>query len=222
MVKIGSVMRDMQIYSIVCSTPGLAGINPNATGYNVLDVTYSLNTVRDTDIYFNIYPHSYDTSQSLFLTWDEGIPGASFSVTDNNTPSAVGHFYWHTYWPVGSYYPACFNAIVSTPRCSRTFQYCLTIDAPVGVDNSVHNDDIVKVFPNPAKDNITIELNDHNSKNYNVDIINYLGQKLLSEDFKPANNSILSIPVSNLTQGVYFVLIKTDKGTYHKKLVINR
>ncbi len=221
MLKIGSIMRDMQIYSIVCTNPRLAGINPNATEYNVLDVTYSLKTVSDTDVYFNIYPHLHDTTQNLILTWDEGIPGASFSVTNNNTPSAIGHFYWHTYWPVGSYYPACFNATVTIPRCSKTFQYCLTIDKPVGVDNSNFDEDIVKVIPCPAKDNITIEFNDDISKNYYVVIINYLGQKIFSGEYYSATNRHLNIAVSNFKNGVYFIQLTTDKKIYRKKFVIS-
>ena len=68
------------------------------------------------------------------------------------------------------------------------------------------------VFPNPAQNNITIQLlNDFELEKLNI--YNCLGQFLSS-------TSSLKVNISHLSAGVYFVEVITNKGKSTKKLVI--
>lgn len=68
------------------------------------------------------------------------------------------------------------------------------------------------IFPNPAKNIVNIELID-NLILHNINIYNNLGQLLKS-------SKELIINTSNLSKGIYFVQVETDKGKATKKLII--
>ncbi len=85
-----------------------------------------------------------------------------------------------------------------------------------GVGISEVNDDAeVSVYPNPASNKITIESTKY--KVQSIKMYDVLGEEVNS--LKPTGNSKIEIDVSNLTQGVYFVTIQTEKGIVRKKVV---
>ena len=73
---------------------------------------------------------------------------------------------------------------------------------------------VVKMFPNPARDKITISLSD-NYQQFLATLINPLGQVILQTRSK--NPDLSSIP-----NGIYFLNIRTENGEVTKKLVINK
>ena len=68
-----------------------------------------------------------------------------------------------------------------------------------------------KVYPNPAKETIKIETN---LLDFELDIVNLQGQ--LIQQFK--NTKVLNI--SNLTEGIYFVKIKSKSKLGVKRLMV--
>lgn len=90
-------------------------------------------------------------------------------------------------------------------------------DVKFGPDATVGINDLeipsIKVFPNPASNTITIELN--NSVNTEIELVNTLGQTVLTKTSK--NNS--NIDISNLDPGMYLVKIKTEKDELLSKII---
>ncbi len=74
--------------------------------------------------------------------------------------------------------------------------------------------DGLKMYPNPAKNNLYIEtaLN----SDINVSIVNMLGKEVVNT--KVVNNTV---NVSSLTAGIYIVKITEESKTATKKLIIN-
>lgn len=72
----------------------------------------------------------------------------------------------------------------------------------------------LNLYPNPAKDILTISLN--NIERYNFSIINTRGQVILAGQF---NSDKHQIDISTLNSGVYFVRLKTDKEIVIKKII---
>ncbi len=68
------------------------------------------------------------------------------------------------------------------------------------------------IFPNPAKDNFSIKTDNQIES---IKIYDVFGK--LVKEFREQNN----YPVSNLANAVYTLKIKTDKGVFTKKLIIN-
>jgi hypothetical protein len=71
----------------------------------------------------------------------------------------------------------------------------------------------VNLYPNPGKDQITIQLPDVATLK-RVNFINQLGQVVMS-------SSKNTIDVSNLSEGVYQITIETSEGLAHKKFIKN-
>ena len=86
---------------------------------------------------------------------------------------------------------------------------------PNGISDII-NDDVLNVFPNPASNQITIS----NSRFAieSIDVFDMLGQKVYSE--RPTTiNYQLTVDVSSLSSGIYFVKLKAGKGEKVVKFV---
>lgn len=73
-----------------------------------------------------------------------------------------------------------------------------------------------KVFPNPAKDFITIDSKD-NQVIKTVTIVDIQGRTVFT-----ANQNITTIPVNNLQQGMYFMTLETETGQSVTKKFIKK
>lgn len=80
----------------------------------------------------------------------------------------------------------------------------------------------LNLYPNPATNIITISSDElSNNKNLSVEIVNSLGAVILSQNSITENDNTINI--QSLSNGIYFVQIKTDnKIMATKKLVINK
>jgi hypothetical protein len=66
----------------------------------------------------------------------------------------------------------------------------------------------LKLYPNPAVDDIHIQLGESIYSNVQVDIYNSLGQKLISKEFTEASaSSEISLSVMTLKHGVYYARV---------------
>jgi len=77
------------------------------------------------------------------------------------------------------------------------------------------------IYPNPAHDKISIEMSDiPESSEYNVEVLSATGSEVYTSTFANSTNHF-NLDVSNLQQGLYYVLIKTNNGFLKKsKFVI--
>jgi hypothetical protein len=88
----------------------------------------------------------------------------------------------------------------------------VTLSNTVGITEINKNDNII-IYPNPANDNINIDV-----KNYNEIIITDIsGKVVINLDSASTQNN--TIDVSNLSNGIYFVTIKSDEQLITKKLI---
>ena len=85
-VLIGSVMRDIQIYTVACSNT-----LPSATGING-GGNFATSACTGGQLCFDIITNETDPGQTLTLSWNAGIPGATF--TTSGSPNPVGRFCW--------------------------------------------------------------------------------------------------------------------------------
>lgn len=79
-----------------------------------------------------------------------------------------------------------------------------------------------EVSPNPANDAVNVSFNFKGSGNGELNVVNALGQVLVNKNLaltEGKNN--VSLNVSELPQGVYFVRIKNGEAITTKRLVVN-
>ncbi|MCW5899497.1 MAG: gliding motility-associated C-terminal domain-containing protein [Flavobacteriales bacterium] len=85
-VKIGTYLRDVQFAIVVCANnnPSVSGIN--GTGQ------FATTVCANEQICFNVAANDIDPGQVVTMTWNSGIPGATFTVT--GSPLPTGQFCW--------------------------------------------------------------------------------------------------------------------------------
>jgi PKD repeat protein len=90
-----------------------------------------------------------------------------------------------------------------------------------GISSLLSDDLGMKIYPNPAKDNLTIEFAPL-EKNAKLKLINMLGQTVYNEVIiASAVKTVKQVDTGNLSKGVYYVVLETATKTMTKKLVIN-
>ena len=85
----------------------------------------------------------------------------------------------------------------------------------VGIDNLLDNNQI-RIYPNPTKGKILIQ-NLTNYKSENIVVRNILGEMMLTNR---NTNSLLSLDLSLLENGVYFIEISTENGKRIEKIIL--
>ncbi|MES2287916.1 MAG: PKD domain-containing protein [Bacteroidota bacterium] len=91
----------------------------------------------------------------------------------------------------------------------------------IGIESAIMLNAAVTVYPNPAKDNVTIEFSAL-TENAQLKIVNVLGQTVYNEIIiASSGKKVKQINTSNFTKGVYTVVIETSSEKVLKKLVVN-
>jgi hypothetical protein len=92
----------------------------------------------------------------------------------------------------------------------------------VGLNEQTEDVASFNLFPNPAKENVTISFNNVETGNYELTIEDVKGQKVVNEVISINNsNSIKEINISQFENGVYFVRLINGSSIVTKKLVVN-
>jgi hypothetical protein len=84
---------------------------------------------------------------------------------------------------------------------------------PVGIEET--NDNLFRIYPNPASNMVTIESTVAFTR---IRVFGNSGQIVLNEQIKALN---YQIDVSQLEKGIYFISLETENGNLIRKLTVN-
>ncbi len=122
-VLIGEVERDIQLNIIQCT-----GSVPNLTGIDSLPV-FSDTVCAQVPFTFYVYSSDFDTSLVDTMWWNNGIPGATFTVT--GYPRPIGTFSWTPPSSATNTINYCFTVTVRNNACPyegiTTQAYCIRV-----------------------------------------------------------------------------------------------
>jgi len=129
------------------------------------------------------------------------------------------------------------NLLPSTTLLQENFTYYASQTNDAGCESAARNPDVissrlavtvysalgtndyalknVKVYPNPAKDNLTISAESDISL---VEIYNSMGQKIIT---KTNSSDQLFVDLSNISSGVYFIKTYSGENTQFTKIIKN-
>jgi hypothetical protein len=93
------------------------------------------------------------------------------------------------------------------------------IDMITFIDEVVTDNDFT-IYPNPARDNICISLNNKNAENMTIEIMNLLGETVSKPIMTKNNEQIINL--DHLAEGCYLVKISTGYSQSVKKVIINK
>lgn len=106
-----------------------------------------------------------------------------------------------------------YAVIVTQGGCSDTSS-CYSVSF-VGINNSLTlKDNLIKVYPNPNNGEFAISSNNV----YEYKIVNELGQAI--RVFKQNSSNLFLHTISDLANGVYFLIASGGQGTYQYKIVV--
>jgi hypothetical protein len=90
-----------------------------------------------------------------------------------------------------------------------------------GISSIVKDKQTFRLYPNPAVNNLNLDLELDEAENVTVSFINMLGQIVHSESVghQPAGKNTIGFDVSSLPAGAYFVNVTTSKGTASGKFI---
>lgn len=128
---------------------------------------------------------------------------------------------------LGANLPYAFNVrpINAASACPATFVRSgitrfTTIDWGVSVEGAEAFAADVKVFPNPASNQISVELPNEFETISSIKLINQLGQ-VVATYVPTQQTAIHHINLNSLTSGIYTVSINTTEFSINKRLVVN-
>jgi endoglucanase len=120
-------------------------------------------------------------------------------------------FYWDWRWDFSLFH----SHVVSEDSVNLCFKRALHLygDTSVGI-NQLDNQLKAFVYPNPSNEFVHIQLDDATTAVFELFDLN--GKNVKREKFDDA----LTLNVSELNTGIYYLSIKSSKGTYRTKLLI--
>ena len=93
--------------------------------------------------------------------------------------------------------------------------------APSGlVENALSKN--ITILPNPTSGLVNVVVTLTNKKNLNISITNALGQTVISNDYNSIVDDMISMDLTSLNNGVYFVTVSNGKDKTVKKVVLNK
>ncbi|NQX96480.1 MAG: PKD domain-containing protein [Flavobacteriales bacterium] len=186
---------------------------------------------------FVIYPDSLNgiivvnssTGTNLSYFWDFGDGNTSTQQYPNYTYNTVGPFL------------LCLTVTdsLSGGTCSSTYcdsigsngivfksGFTINVQPPVvtGIENEIESVSELKVYPNPVKNNLTLEFTLIESSSVEVILTDLLGNKVAivaAENMNLGSNKV-NYNVSDISNGIYLLNIKTDNSLQVKKIVVNK
>jgi len=153
-------------------------------------------------------PVANDTHMiDLFLDWNAEDPVSQVEINRNNYMENTSNQYGQ-----GNRNPFIDNPFLATriwggQEAEDLWGIFLAV-------NDFNLSELIEVYPNPVKDNLTIKTTNLTINEMTIYAIN--GQII-----KRVQNTAQTIDVKNIKNGLYFLQIETDKGILTKKVVIN-
>ena len=177
--------------------------------------------------YYKFLPQNNDTMTISCGLYLNGAMVAIATLTTSNTVSN-----WTSFTiPFSSYTTAdsanaglcAFYSFNSAPKAqgnSILYVDNLSFDNLItSVQEQTDKNTLLNMYPNPASDIITLNIDNTNNAELTLNIYNVIGTLVKSETLKQNNRQI---NIRDLSNGVYMVSIKTKDWTESQRLIIQR
>jgi hypothetical protein len=206
---ISEIQRDVMLYVVNCinSQPDIMLASGTTT-----DTFVCVNTPICLDL-ITVDPTPTD---STWISWDESIPTASFTITPGLNEQ--GSFCWTPSNSDLELQPHCFNVYVSDNNCpvSQSSQktYCITVydsaTCAILYTPEINTNYQLRIYPQPATDFINVTFVNPN-KHLTFSIHDILGNKILERKIN-VNENKFSLSIEKLIPGIYLVALTNTEG----------
>jgi hypothetical protein len=103
-----------------------------------------------------------------------------------------------------------------------TYLFDLSISRSSNTDvEKIKMEDLIRIYPNPAKNLITIDLSGLNKNINQIQLLNFYGQQVMLINSQQIYK-VTNLPIGNLTNGTYFFHFMTSGEVLTKKIIIGK
>jgi len=210
---IGSITRDIGFYTLFTSSsaqPELTGVNgaPHHIAY----------VLPGTELCFEIFSNDEDQSDSLFLSWNHGIPAATFVSDFLKHPT--GTFCWTPELSDERSTPYFFTATIRDNWCPmnsvQTYSYAVYVTSDsslMWMNTGIPERDDFMIYPNPSSGTL------HFTASETIDMIriyDHAGKLIIADKLR---SSVYKIEEP---EGIYLVEILFNDGRRLKQKIIKK
>jgi hypothetical protein len=174
---------------------------PLASGCDsIINLTLSLNPIN-TNI--SLSGNTLTAFATGTITWFECNKDSIVSFGTSFTPTVSGNY----------------GAIITNGICSDTTScYYIYIAPSSGFDNTTSTNQWIKLYPNPAQDDVTLSIDCNTCKQVKFELLDMSGRVLRTEDLLDKKQFI--IKRSTIASGIYFVRLTNQNGQKSMKKII--
>lgn len=94
-----------------------------------------------------------------------------------------------------------------------------TVASGVGIFTPANNL-VAKVYPNPASNQVSVELTLNNTSDVNIAVLNNLGQVVITKTESNVQVLNTTVNISTLPAGIYLIQISSDNASTTQKLIV--
>jgi len=169
---------------------------------------YNVNYFQQGDYYVKLSINQTSSHQSVSF-YEMTVP-IQFWINGNDT---IVNFYNNTN---NQLFGVQLNGIVDSVIFDPYYQIISESNITQNID-LIQNDKRIKVFPNPANNEITVSLGNLPLQIKNIYFSDMSGKQTIVQ-FK--NKNMQKIDISNFAPGNYIITVETDKFNFNKKILI--
>ncbi|MCA0428966.1 MAG: T9SS type A sorting domain-containing protein [Bacteroidetes bacterium] len=188
--------------SLIATSNTINISNANLGTYTSFTFATPVSITANTDYYIGVAQPSNSVGY---------FPVASYTSATNMTPPNTLYSQ-----PIAGGAPSVQNSSLGFLGIKAMFQGTCT-STPTGISEVKNNIVNLNLYPNPAKDILTVSI--ANVDNATIDVINALGQVVLTVKNATETNTV---NIANLAKGVYFVTVSNGQQKSTQKLVVEK
>jgi hypothetical protein len=202
-------------------TVGASGTyNVTETNSNACNGTGTSQSVVVTVHPLPVASYTYNSTNMPTVVFTNGSTGATtytWDFGDSNSSSNMSPT--HTYSGNGNY-TACLTAITSF-GCADSV--CMPVMINVGINTVTPQGETTTLYPNPANDQLNLEMNVISDKEVSIVAYDVTGKLMINENRSlSSGNNLMTFDVTNWDNGIYFIRIINEGKVNTMKVMINR
>lgn len=105
---------------------------------------------------------------------------------------------------------------LTDPIWNLTCSFAFPMSCSTGIHETVQEPGI-SIYPNPAEETFTVNIPGNNNKNALISIVDITGKTM---EQITTQQTITTLSRGNMDGGVYFLIVRTEKGAFTNKLIL--
>ncbi|MEO6832619.1 MAG: choice-of-anchor J domain-containing protein [Chitinophagaceae bacterium] len=214
-VKKDSIIATATITPWFTITGGNYKVHMAATEYHYVN-TGATTTQKD---YYHVMRAMLNTGAGIPVTsWTSGVPQTfTWSVPYTvGTVTQMSNTFWSS--PTGG------NLVIFVQDASsqEVLQSKAVKPVGVGVNTIVNVLKDASIFPNPAVNNATLDMDLISATNVSVEVSDITGRIMsrIAPSYMSVGEHMINVPLTNLANGLYNVIVRTDAGNISLRLSV--